>query len=74
MRDHKRIDGRWVVELPSGIIKYPKICRAGTDLKTNDVVWGDGVVYPMYDNAHDMLGVVAANGFKGGLVLIAGRS
>ena len=54
-----RTDQRYVAELPSGIVKNPQLHIAGTDLWPNDVVWLDGdTVYPMYDESHDMYGVV----------------
>lgn len=68
-----RTDSRYVAELPSGIIKNPQIYIAGVDLQINDVVYlvGD-IVYPMYDNTHNVCGVVAARGIKGRPVLVAG--
>jgi hypothetical protein len=67
-----RNDCRYVVELPSGIIKNPKLYIAGDDFQVNDVVRLDGdTVYPMFNESQAMCGVVAARGIKGGRVLIA---
>ena len=67
-----RPDNRYVAELPSGIIKNPRMCVAGVDLFVNDVVWEDkGTVYPMFDESREMYGVVAARMSKGKTGLIA---
>lgn len=71
-----RKDNRYVVELPSGVIKNPQLHIAGDDFDVNDVVWLDktnNVVMPMYDNTHDVYGIVAAIGKKGKNVLIAAK-
>ena len=69
-----RNDNRYVAELPSGIIKHPAICVAGTDLRVNDVVYFErGVVFPLFDDSHDMYGVVATKGVKDKPILIATR-
>ncbi len=65
-------DKRYKVELPSGIIKRPKLEAATCDLSVNDVVvmTPDGVA-PMYSEDQQMYGVCAASGKKGGKVLVA---
>ncbi len=69
-----RTDNRWVAELPGGIIKNPQLKTASVDLDVNDVVYCDeDTVYPMYDDSHEMYGVVASRGVAGKPVLIAGR-
>ncbi len=68
----KRPDDRYVAELPSGLIKNPKLHNAGEDFWVNDVVWlDDNIVRPLYDESHEMYGVVAAGGVKGGKVMVA---
>ncbi len=65
-------DNRWVAELPTGRIKYPRMPIAGEDLFVNDVVHSVGdAVYPVYDDSHVVYGIVAANGIKGQNVLVA---
>ena len=56
-----RKDNRYVVELPSGLIKNPQLHIAGDGFDVNDVVWLDSdTVRPVYDNAKEIYGVIAA--------------
>ena len=67
-----RKDDRWYAELPSGIIKNPKLHIAGDDFDVNDVVYLEGdTVYPMYDDSHELYGIIACRGVKGKEVLVA---
>ncbi len=72
-----RPDERYRVNLPSGIVLNPQLHMAGADLWPNDVVWLDnGALYPMYDDAHEMYGIVLGKeikpkGFKHTLVATA---
>lgn len=70
----KRPDSRYVVELPSGILKNPQLHMAGVDFMVNDVVILNGeTVMPMYSEDQEMYGICAARGIKGNKVLIATR-
>lgn len=65
-------DGRYVAEVPSGIVKSPRLVCASVDLWVNDVIYlDDDLAYPMYDESHEMGGVVISRGAAGGRVLIA---
>jgi hypothetical protein len=68
----ERRDGRYFVELPSGLVRDPRLLVAGDDFQVNDVVRLDGdTVYPMLDDSREFFGVVLANAYKGGRVLVA---
>ncbi len=70
-----RKDKRYVVELPSGLIKFPVLPIAGDDFDVNDVVFiKDDVVYPMMSESEEMYGIVAAKGLKGKPILVAARN
>jgi hypothetical protein len=68
-------DNRYIAELPTGIIKKPKLRTAGVDLYTNDAVYiSGGKVYPPYcakDVVHILYGVIATDSLKGKPVLVA---
>ena len=69
-----RPDRRYVVELPSGFIRNPKLHIAGDDFQVNDVVYLAGdTVFPVYDGSKDVYGVIAAKGVKGSPVLVAAK-
>ena len=67
-------DSRYRTQVPSGIVKNPKLHTAGVDLWPDDVVWLDAdTIYPMYDDSHEMYGVVLGRAVKpaGATTLVA---
>lgn len=71
-KNRKRKDKRFVVQLPGGIIKNPKIILAGDDFQVNDVViLEDGKLMPMFSEDQELFGIVAAIGKKGYPCLVA---